>query len=106
MSSLPFRIEKPTFIAAVAYLVLAFMVLLPLKIGTLDPQFEKTEKYNLGYRVLILFIMLIPICLSLYSINCMVAGHCTIWSYLNSLFIVLWVFLFVTAVLISRQRSI
>jgi hypothetical protein len=100
-----FRIEKPTFIAAVAYIVLAFMILLPLDIGELDPKFEKTRKYNLWYRLLILLVMLIPITLSLYSINCMVAGKCMTWSYINSIFICIWVILFVTAALMSQQAS-
>jgi hypothetical protein len=100
-----FRIEKPTFIAAVAYLVLGFMILLPLDIGDLDKNFETTKKYNFWYRCLILLVMLIPIALSLYSINCMVAGKCTTWSYLNSIFICIWVILFVTAALMARQNA-
>jgi hypothetical protein len=100
-----FHIEKPTLIAAVAYLVMAFMILLPLDVGELDKDFEKTKKYNFGYRILILIIMLIPIGLSLYSINCMVIGKCYTWSYINSLFIIIWVFLFVVAALMARNRT-
>lgn len=100
-----FRVEKPTFIAAVAYMVLAFMILLPLDIGDLDKNFENTNKYNFKYRCLVFLVMLIPIALSLYSINCMVVGKCTTWSYLNSLFICIWVILFVTAALMAKNNA-
>jgi putative copper export protein len=100
-----FHLEKPTFLAAVAYIVLAFIVLLPLNIGELDPNFEKTNKYSLMNRLLILFVMIIPIGLSLYSINCMVKGKCMTWSYINSIFICIWVVVFVLVAILSNQQQ-
>jgi hypothetical protein len=94
------QLEKPTFLAAVAYMVMAFVVLLPLNIGELDPK----PQYNLWYRLLIVLVMLIPIALSLYSINCMVKGKCYTWSYVNAIFICIWVLLFITAALLSNRK--
>lgn len=96
-----FKVTKPAYIAAVAYLVMAFVVLLPLDIGELD----KTKKYNFWNRLLIVLVMLIPIALSLYSINCMMVGKCVVWSYVNSIFICIWVLLFVTAALMSAKTQ-
>jgi hypothetical protein len=100
-----FRIEKPTTIAAIAYLIMAIVILLPLNIGEYDPNYESGRKFDFGYRLLLLVILLIPIGLSLYSINCMVAGKCVIWSYINSVAICLWVILFLTASLIASERK-
>lgn len=92
------EITRPAIIAFFAYLVLAFMIMLPL------PSNEYPgRKYHFGYRLLVLFIMLIPIGLSLYSINCMMVGKCVIWSYVQSIAIVLWVMLFVLATLLSSR---
>lgn len=101
-----FRLEKPTIIAAVAYLVMTFVVLLPLKIGDYDPKYESDGKYNFGYRLMLLVILLIPIALSLYSINCMVAGKCLIWSYVNAVVVCLWVILFLTASLMQSNPNV
>lgn len=98
-----FHIEKPTFIAAVAYIVLAFMILLPLNIGELDKKYEDNKKYNVQYRLFLVLIMLIPIGLSLYSINCMVSGKCITWSYINAIFICIWVLLFVIAAILANR---
>lgn len=98
-------LTKPAFISAVAYFVLAFVVLLPLNIGDLDPNYPKAQQYNFWNRLLIVLVMLIPIALSLYSINCMMVGKCVVWSYVNSIFICIWVLLFVTAALLSRQSQ-
>ena len=98
-----FRLEKPTVIAGIAYLIMVIVILLPLKIGEYDSKYEKDGKFDLGYRIILLIILLIPICLSLYSINCMVKGKCLVWSYVNSVAICLWVILFLTAVIISSK---
>ena len=92
------RLEKPTLIAAVAYLVMAGVILSPLNIGSeYDPKMQDTGRYNFGYRLLLLLILSIPIALSLYSINCMMRGRCVMWSYVNSVAICVWVLLFLVA---------
>ena len=103
VSAAGFHIEKPTFIAAVAYIVLAFMILLPLNIGELDKKYESNKTYNLQYRLFLVLIMLIPIGLSLYSINCMVSGKCMLWSYINAIFICIWVLIFVIAAILANR---
>lgn len=92
-------------LAAVAYLVLAFAVLLPLdNRKTCDPTSDPTC-YNFGRRFLTLILMLIPIGLSIYSINCMMVGKCTVWSWVNSVLIALWVLLFLVAIVMSSESQ-
>jgi hypothetical protein len=98
------KLSKPATIAAIAYLILGIIILMPLKIGEYDLKYEKTQKFDLGYRILLLLIMLIPIGLSLYSINCMVEGKCYIWSYINAIAVCIWVILFFVASLIASER--
>ena len=99
------ELSKPAMLASVAYLVMAFVILVPLdNRKNCDPA-KDPSCYNFGRRVLTLIIMLIPIGLSIYSINCMVIGKCIIWSWVNSIFIALWVLLFIVAIVMSTQQQ-
>lgn len=102
------KLERPTLIAALAYVVMACVIMSPLNIGNeYDPKMQATGRYDFGYRLLFLVILAIPIALSLYSINCMVRGRCLVWSYINAAAICVWVLLFLVASLsVSRYKSI
>ena len=100
-----FNIAKPTAIAAIAYVIMGLIIVMPLQIGDYDPNYVKTGKFDFGYRILLLLILLIPIGLSLYSINCMVNGKCYVWSYINAIAICVLVILFFVASLIASERT-
>lgn len=100
-----FELTKPAVLAAVSYIVLAFAVLLPLdNRRDCDPASDQTC-YNFGRRFLTLILMLIPIGLSIYSINCMMVGKCVVWSWVNSVLIALWVLLFLVAIVTSQENQ-
>jgi hypothetical protein len=98
------QLSKPAILASISYLVLAFMILLPFNSYKLDPE-QPATKQTFGYRLLVLFIMLIPFGLSIYSINCMMVGKCVVWSYVQAIAIAVWVMLFVFATLISTESQ-
>lgn len=97
------ELSKPAMLAAVAYLVMAFVILLPL--GATGSEAGKPTP-ALGKRIMTLVLMLIPIGLSIYSINCMVVGKCVIWSWVNSIIIAAWVLLFLVAMVLSTERRV
>jgi hypothetical protein len=99
----PVSLTKPAMLAAISYLILAFMIILPFDIGDC-PQNEKPCQYNFARRLMILVIMLIPFGLSIYSINCMMVGQCTVWSWVNGIVIALWVLLFIIASMLSYNN--
>lgn len=101
-----FELSKPAGLAAIAYLIMGLVILLPLNIGGKDPIYgeELGKGYNLTRRILIVLVMLIPIGLSIYSINCMMVGKCVIWSWVNALIIAVWVLLFLIAALMSYDN--
>lgn len=78
-------------------------ILLPLNIGIYDPKYQETRKFDLKYRMLLLIILLIPIALSLYSVNCLVNGKCVMWSYVNTVAICLSVILFLVSVFVASE---
>jgi hypothetical protein len=95
------QIEKPTLLAAIAYIILGFVIMLPLNIGDLDPE---NKPYKFTNRLLLLLILLIPIAISLYSINCMLKGKCVVWSYVNSIFICSWIVVFILGAVLYNNK--
>lgn len=99
------NLSKPAFLACISYILLAFALLIPLQSLHNNHTNEHNDipKYNFYERVLFVFIMLIPICLSIYSINCMVVGQCHIWAWVQSISISIWVILFILMLIISTS---
>jgi len=93
------KISRPAIIAAIAYAVLALIILLPFDISEAIPDENVKKEYNIKYRLWILLVLLIPIGLSVYSIDCMVVGNCIIWSWVQAIIIALWVILFTVVTL-------
>lgn len=96
------HLTKPALLAAVSYLILAFLILIPLDGRKCDP--TSPGCFNFGKRFFTLLLMLIPIGLSIYSINCMMVGKCIIWSWVNSIVIAAWVLLFLIAAVMSSEN--
>jgi len=105
LRNMKLNLTKPAWIATVAYLIMGLMILLPINNTYLDDENGKVYQAGLGYRFFVLLIMLIPIGLSIYSLNCMMVGHCTTWSYIQAIAICVWVVLFVVATLLSGKSS-
>lgn len=71
--------------ALVGYVIVAVALFIPMKS---DPNHPKP--YNVGSRLLVLAVMLIPTTLSIYTINCLVQGECSVWSWINSILVFVW----------------
>lgn len=95
-------LSRPAFLACVSYIILAFALLIPM--GLMEEK-EHRPKYNFTNRVLLVIIMIIPICLSIYSINCMVVGGCNAWAWIQSIAVAIWVALFIIMTLIPREEN-
>lgn len=93
-------LSRPAFLACISYLLLAFALVIPM--GLNDRTNDK-PKYNFSKRIMVVIIMLIPICLSVYSINCMVIGGCNIWAWTQSIVLAIWVALFILIAIIPRD---
>jgi hypothetical protein len=94
---LGFKLYTPTIIAFIGYIILALTVLLPFEYPVYDDSTDSTYivKYDVWQRLVMLMLMSIPIALSVYSINCMMAGQCVMWSYVVSIVTLIWIALFV-----------
>lgn len=103
------KLSKPAYIAFVAYVVAAVVILLPFNIkSTMDPDnvTDLSTKYVFGQRLLLVLMMAIPFAVSVYSINCFVVGKCFTWSYIHAVLAVVWVLMFLMGTVISSQSQI
>ena len=87
----PKMLSSQAWLAVIGYSLVAVAVLLPIK-GSKDP--KNQPEYNLADRLLVILAMLIPMALSVYTINCLVMGSsgmwCDKWSWLNAALVFIW----------------
>lgn len=102
------NLYTPAVIAAVAYIILALIIILPFDYPVYDAatDTEVVLKYDFTQRLIILLLSAIPIALSVYSINCMMGGQCVVWSYVVAVVTVIYITIFViTALMYTFQRQ-
>ena len=96
-------------LAVLGYALLSLAFFLPVR----DPMAPE-QKYNLPERALSFIVMLLPITVSVYTINCMVVGKakggmpCNVLAWLNSISVFLWcglVLIFTLLLLNSSNKA-
>lgn len=98
-------ITAPATVALVAYLVLVAIVLLPIDMQLYDQDKKAyvTLKYSFGQRLLLVFLLVLPFVLGVYSINCMMVGGCRVWSWVVALATILWSIIMVITTVMNRS---
>jgi hypothetical protein len=101
------KISTPAIISLIAYIVLALVIILPFEFPVTDERTGEVVvvKYDIVERLIVLLLLLIPVALSVYTINCMISGNCVLWSYIISLISVFWVILFVISAFVYTMRK-
>jgi|TARA_B110000259_G_C14013847_1_gene400559 hypothetical protein len=93
-------------LAVLGYALLSLAFFLPVK----DPM-NPEQEYNIAERALSFIIMLLPITVSVYTINCMVVGTanggmpCNVLAWLNSVSVFLWCVLVLVFTLMLLNTS-
>lgn len=96
------NVTKPALLAMISYVILSFVILLPLN-NTYTNDAGQAVKDTFWARLLLVIILLIPIALSIYSINCMVVGGCHIWAWVQGIIVAFWVLLFIIASIVVSE---
>ena len=95
-------------VALIGYVLLVVALLLPVQ----NP--NNTPDYNLGGRLISILTMVIPMAISVYTINCMVVGvskgglPCTVLAWLNSGSVLVWsafILLFTVVLLVNGSSK-
>jgi len=88
--------------ALVGYVAVAIAMFIPMKPA--DP--SKPEEYHLQNRLLVVAMMIIPAALSVYTINCLVEGSCSVWSWIHSIIVFLWALLILSVAIYGAFVSV
>jgi hypothetical protein len=88
------KMSQPAVVALVGYIALIIIVLLPFDMYTYNVNEKKYIRvpYNFAYRLLIALLLMLPFFLGVYSINCMIHGHCHAWSWIVAILTIVWAF--------------
>lgn len=107
MLALP-KMTTPATVTLIGYAILVFIVLLPIDMYTYDKETQQhvKQEYNFGHRALISLLLLFPFLLSVYSVNCMMVGNCTLWSWIVALLTLLWSIIITVATFSSKSFSL
>ena len=102
------RLTSPAVVTLVGYAILVFIVLLPIDMYTYDEKTDKyvKQKYRFSYRFLIALLLMFPFLLSIYSVNCMMVGSCTLWSWVVALLTLLWAIVITVSAFSSGSFSL
>ena len=86
------RITTPAAVALVAYLVLVAIIMMPFDMYAYDEARQKFLKYpySFGQRLVLVLLLIFPFLLGVYSVNCMMVGGCSLWSWIVALATILW----------------
>lgn len=82
----------PTAMVLIGTALLSTVIMLPLP-GRREPQ------ETLSVRFMLTVVHAIPLLFAGYTINCMVAGRCLLWSYIVTAIVLLWILAVVVNVL-------
>ena len=92
--SLGMKLTQPAYVVFIASLVLLVALMLPMNIPIHDNHHGGhvyIEKYSFKNRLGAILLLMIPLSLHVYSINCFTVGDCVAWSWLNAAIVLLWI---------------
>lgn len=103
-----FRITPPAVVTLVAYLIMAFIILMPFDMYAWDDKQSRyvRYKYSISQRIFLLVLLLFPLLLSVYSVNCFVVGRCHIFSWIVATVTIVWALAVIIAALVNRAFNV
>lgn len=102
------RLTLPAIITFASYIILAILLLIPFDMYAWDE--EKGEyvkyKYSIGQRLLLLVLLILPLLLGVYSVNCLMVGKCTVWSWVIAILMIIWAVAVTIAAFINKSFNL
>jgi fumarate reductase subunit D len=98
----------PALVTLIGYIILAVLLLIPFDMYAWDD--TKGEyvryKYDIAQRLFLLVLLLFPLLLAVYSVNCFVVGKCHVLSWLVAGLTLLWAIIVITLAIIQRYFNL
>jgi hypothetical protein len=100
------ELSTPAYIASVAYLILVLVIIFTPASKVMHVQGSENEQPStFASKLVSIVLLLIPVALSIYSINCFAVGGCVVWSWINAVSVLLWVLLLVLVLVLSSRKQ-
>lgn len=102
------RITTPAVVTLIGYLILVVVVLLPFDMYAWDEKKKdyKRHKYDLAQRLLLLLLLMFPLLLSVYSVNCFVVGKCVPFAWIVASVTIIWAIAVIVAALVNKSFNV
>ncbi len=102
------RLSLPAVVTLVGYIIMAVIVLVPFNMYAWDDvKHEYVKfKYDLTQRIFILILLMFPLLLGVYSVNCFVVGKCYVLSWVVALITVIWASAVIIAAFINKSFNL
>lgn len=98
-------LTTPAIVTLIGYLILCVLIVSPFDMYAWDEKENEYERYryNFWQRLLLLILLLFPLLLAVYSVNCFMVGKCVILSWAVALVTLLWAIAVIIAAIINRS---
>jgi hypothetical protein len=102
------QLTVPAVVTLVGYLIMAVMVLIPFDMYAWDDDKDQYVKYryDITQRIFILLLLLFPLILGVYSVNCFVVGKCYFLSWVVALVTVVWAAAVIVAAFLNKSFNL
>lgn len=102
------RMTTPAVVTLIGYLLLAIIVMVPFDMYAWDETRSEyvRYKYNVWQRLLVLLLLLFPLLLGVYSVNCFVVGRCIVLSWVVAAVTVVWSLAVIIAAFMNRSFNL
>ena len=102
------RLTLPAIVTLVGYVIMAIIILVPFDMYAWDDKRNEyvRYKYDLSQRIFILLLLMFPLLLGVYSVNCFVVGKCFVLSWVVALITIIWASAVILAALINKSFNL
>ena len=102
------RLTLPAIVTLVGYLIMAIIIMVPFDMYAWDDTRAEyvRYKYDLSQRIFLLLLLMFPLLLGVYSVNCFVVGKCHVLSWVVALITIVWASAVIVAALINKSFNL
>jgi hypothetical protein len=102
------RMTTPAVVTLVAYVIMAIIIMVPFDMYAWDESRNDyvRYKYHIWQRLFVLLLLLFPLLLGVYSVNCFVVGRCIVLSWVVAAVTMAWSLAIIIAAFLNKSFNL
>lgn len=102
------RLTMPAIVTLVGYSIMAIIIMVPFDMYAWDDNRSEyvRYKYDFAQRFFLLLLLLFPLLLGVYSVNCFVVGKCHVLSWVVALITIVWASAVIIAAIVNKSFNL